>query len=184
MNAFNRIVTIIVLFILLALLLALAVSPLDVVNWMQGQLANFSAWLARLQATDPTNFNIARAALAVAALIVLLPLILAEFTREGESVVRLHTPEGDAQVTTDSIAKRISWHVDQLADVIAVQPEVQARSDQVNIQLDVETSPVIDVPMKTEEIILVVRDVVEGSMGLKIGKLDVRIRHSAYPELA
>ena len=64
-----------------------------------------------------------------------------------------------------------------------MQPEVQARSDQVNIQLDVETSPVIDVPMKTEEIILVVRDVVEGSMGLKIGKLDVRIRHSEYPQL-
>ena len=43
MNTFNRIITIIVLFILLALLLALAVAPLDVVNWMQGQLANFSA---------------------------------------------------------------------------------------------------------------------------------------------
>ena len=183
MNAFNRIITIIVLFILLALLLALAVSPLDVVNWMQELLANFSAWLARMQATDPTNFNIARAALAVAALLVLLPLILAEFTREGEAVVRLRTPEGDAQVTTDSIAKRLSWHVDQLADVITVQPEVQARGDQVNIRLDVETSPVIDVPMKTEEIILVVRDVVEGSMGLKIGKLDVRIRHSEYPQL-
>jgi hypothetical protein len=184
MNAFNRIVTIIVLFILLALLLALAVSPMEVVHWMQGQLATFGAWLARLQATDPMNFNIARAALAVAALIVLLPLILAEFTREGEAVVRLRTPEGDAQVTTDSIAKRLAWHVDQLADVIAVQPVVQARGDQVNIQLDVETSPVIDVPMKTEEILLVVRDVVEGSMGLKIGKIDVRIRHSEYPELA
>ena len=184
MNAFNRIVTIIVLFILLALLLALAVSPMEVAHWMQGQLATFSAWLARMQVTDPTNFNIARAALAVAALIVLLPLILAEFTREGETVVRLRTAEGDAQVTTDSIAKRLAWHVDQLADVIAVQPVVQARGDQVNIQLDVETSPVIDVPMKTEEIILVTRDVVEGSMGLKIGKIDVRIRHSEYPELA
>ncbi len=183
MNALNRIITIIVLFVLLALLLALAVSPLDLVNWVQGLLANFSAWLARMQVTDPTNFNIARAALAVAALLVLLPLILAEFTREGEAVVRLRTPEGDAQVTTDSIAKRLSWHVDQLADVITVQPEVQARGDQVNIRLDVETSPVIDVPMKTEEIILVVRDVVEGSMGLKIGKLDVRIRHSEYPQL-
>ncbi len=61
MNAFNRIVTIIILFILLALLLALAISPLDVVHWMQEHLANFSAWLARLQATDPTNFNIGRA---------------------------------------------------------------------------------------------------------------------------
>ena len=73
MNAFNRIITIIVLFILLALALALAVVPLDVVNWMQELLANFSAWLARLQATDSTNYNIARAALAVAALLVLLP---------------------------------------------------------------------------------------------------------------
>ena len=181
MNAINRIISILILLLLLALLLALAFSPGEVVNWMQAQLANFSAWLARSQVTDPTNFNIARAAIAVAALILLLPLILAEFTREGEAVVRFRTPEGEAQVTTDSIAKRLSWHVDQLADVITVQPQVQARGDQVNIGLDVETSPVIDVPMKTEEIILVVRDVVEGSMGLKIGKLDVRIRHSEYP---
>ena len=184
MNAINRIISILVLLLLLALFLALAFAPGEVTHWMQEQLANFSSWLAHFQATDPTNFNIARAAIAVAALILLLPLLIAEFTREGESVVRFRTPQGDAQVTTDSIAKRLAWHVDQLADVIAVQPQVQARGDQVNIALDVETSPVIDVPMKTEEIILVVRDVAEGSMGLKIGKLDVRIRHSEYPEIA
>ncbi len=55
MNAFNRIVTIIILLILLALLLALAVSPS--MRPLDPSIANFSAWLARLQATDPINFN-------------------------------------------------------------------------------------------------------------------------------
>ncbi len=68
-------------------------------------------------------------------------------------------------------------------DTVTFDPSLADSLIPLNIQLDVETSPVIDVPMKTEEIILVVRDVVEDSMGLKIGKLDVRIRHSEYPQL-
>ncbi|NUQ37726.1 MAG: hypothetical protein HUU23_07985 [Caldilineales bacterium] len=182
MNALNRILSLLLFLVLLAALLALALIPQDFLNWLQLQLGNLVAQVNRLQLTDPTNFNIARAAVAVAALLIFLPLILAEFPRGSEPAVRMSMPGGEAQVTTESVARRLAWHLDQLADVIHVTPQVRGRGDQVDVQLDVETAPEIEVPMKTEEVILVAREIVQERMGLKLGRLDVRIRHSDYPE--
>lgn len=182
MNAINRIVSALLFLLLLAAFVALALIPNEFLNWLQVNLSNLTAQINRFQATDPTNFTIARVAVAVAALLVFIPLILAEFSRPGVSSVRFQTPGGEAQVTTDSVARRLAWHLDQLADVISVLPLVNARGDQVDIKLEVETSPEIEVPMKTEEVILVTREIVEERMGLKLGRLDVRIRHSEYPE--
>ncbi|MCO6450073.1 MAG: hypothetical protein J5I90_04720 [Caldilineales bacterium] len=182
MNTLNRAITIVVLVAILILILSLALSPNTVGDWLQMRLGDGLSAIDRYQMTDPTNFTLARIAVVIAAILLIAPLILAEFQRQGESVVRLETPSGTAQVTADSIARRLSWHLDQLADVIAVQPSVRARGNQVDVNLDVETSPEVDVPMKTEEIMLVTREVVEDSMGLRIGRLDVRIRHSEYPE--
>ncbi|MCP4165021.1 MAG: hypothetical protein GY759_03890 [Chloroflexi bacterium] len=183
MNTVNRIVSIVVFVLLLLILVALALAPNDVISWVQMQLSDLSATISRQQVIDTTNYNIARVAVVVAALLVLLPLIMAEFSSPTESVARVRTADGEARVTTDSIARRLAWHIDQLADVITVAPEVQARGDHVDIILDIETSPEIDIPMKTEEIMLVTREVVEDRMGLKVGKIDVRLRHSAYPEM-
>ena len=90
---------------------------------------------------------------------------------------------GEASISVESISQRLAYNIDQLPDVVKVSPRITARARGVDIELVLETAPDVDVPMKTEEIILVVRDVVESSMGLKIGKLDVRIRHSEYPQL-
>lgn len=182
MNALNRTLSLLLFLLLLAFFLALALIPNDFLNWLQLQLSQITAQINRFQLTDPTNFNIARAAVAVAALLVFLPLILAEFPRRSEPAVRMQTTGGDAQVTTESVARRLAWHLDQLADVIHVTPQVRSRGDQVDVQLEVETTPEIEVPMKTEEVILVAREIVEERMGLKLGRLDVRIRHSEYPE--
>lgn len=184
MNALNRIITIVVLLAILILVLALALSPNNVGDWLQMQLGDGISAIYRYQITDPTNFTLARVAVVIAAILLLGPLILAEFPRKTESAVRLETPSGEAQVTTESIARRLAWHLDQLADVISVQPTVRARGGQVDVHLDVETAPEVDVPMKTEEVMLVTREVVEDSMGLRIGRLDVRIRHSDYPDFA
>jgi len=37
------------------------------------------------------------------------------------------------------------------------------------------------VPMKTEEVMQVTKDVVEGRMGLKLGKVKITIKHAPYP---
>ncbi len=184
MNAFNRFITILLLLLLLVLIVALAARPDETISWMQVQLGNGSAALIRYRALDPTNFMLARVAAVLIAVLVIIPLLLAEVRRKGTEAVRVRTEAGDALVTTDSIARRLAWHLDQLADVITAMPEVRARGDHVDITIDVETSPVVDVPMKTEEIMLLTREVVEQDMGIKVGRLNVRVRHSDYPEVA
>jgi hypothetical protein len=121
--------------------------------------------------------------LAAIAILIVIPLMIAEFPRrKKEPAVTMRTDHGEIRVTAESIAKRLAWHLDQLADVINVYPTVQPKGDTVNVMLDVETSPEIDLPMKTEEIMLVTREIIEQDMGLKLGKLNVNLRHGAYPE--
>lgn len=182
MRIFNRFVTFFVLVLALLSLVALALAPQGILAWVQRSLMTFSNFLVGYQGSDPLNYNIARVAVVIGALVILLPLIMAEFSRrKSDPTVRLHTASGDAQVTADSIARRLAWHLDQLADVISVQPVVHPRGDHVDVLLNVETSPAIEVPMKTEEVMLVAREVVQDRMGLKLGRLEVRIQHADFP---
>jgi hypothetical protein len=97
--------------------------------------------------------------------------------------VRIHTREGgSAELDTTSVARRLAWHLDQLAEVITVIPDVKARGSSVDVRLEVETAPDVDVPMKTDEVVEVTRDIIEQDMGLRLGKLDVRIRHAPFEE--
>jgi hypothetical protein len=52
----------------------------------------------------------------------------------------------------------------------------------VNVRLKVQTRPEIDVPMKTDEIVAVTREVVTERMGLQLGKIQVSIDHAPYTE--
>ena len=86
-------------------------------------------------------------------------------------------------MTTDSIARRLAYNIDQLAEVISVKPKVTARGKGVHVRLNVETGPEIDVPAKTEEISKVAKEVIEERMGLKLaGKLEISIKHTPYPK--
>jgi hypothetical protein len=68
-----------------------------------------------------------------------------------------------------------------LPDVVKVSPRINGRSRGVDVDLILETSPDIDVPMKTEEVIEVTREIIVERMGLKLGKVQVKIKHAPYP---
>ncbi len=183
MNAINRIIAFLIFLLAFIVLVFLAVSPFDALAWMQSQLGDLSHWASSYQNSNSLFFTLGRIALGAIAFLVVIPLMLAEIPRgTKEKSVKMRTEQGEVQVTADSIAKRLAWHLDQLADVIAVTPIVNPRGDKVHVHLDVETSPEIDVPMKTEEIMLVTREIIEKDMGLKLGKLNVNIRHAPYPQ--
>ena len=91
---------------------------------------------------------------------------------------------GDAVVDVKSIAARLSYHIDQLADVISVKPQISASRGGVEVELDVEISPEIDIPMKDEEIRQVAALVVEEQMGLKLRRIHPKFRDGPYPKLS
>ena len=182
MNTVNRIVTFLLFLFLFVVFVLLAATPLGTLQWVQVQTGSLIHLVQQTSDQNALLFGLLRVAVAAVAILVLLPLMLAEFHRKSEPAVKVRTANGEIRVTADSIAKRLSWHLDQLADVIDVLPVVDPRGDKVNVGLDVETSPEVDVPMKTEEIMLVTKEVIETHMGLKMGKLSVNLRHAPYPE--
>jgi hypothetical protein len=66
--------------------------------------------------------------------------------------------------------------------VVKVTPKIKPHRKAIDVELNLETAPDIDVPTKTEEVCEVARDVVEGRMGLKLRKIKVNIRHAPYPD--
>jgi hypothetical protein len=89
---------------------------------------------------------------------------------------------GEAELTTDSIASRLEYNIDQLADVNKVKPTISSGRKGVLVDLELETSPEIEVPMKTEEVQELTKDIIENRMGLKLDTVRVVIRHAPYPK--
>lgn len=186
MNILNRLVTILLLLALLALLLLLAIYPFATVRAAQAALTRVESFLAYLQEVLlPWAFLAVRIGLAVVAVFICGLLLWAEVRPRRVKAVRVRTETGSqATVTADSVARRLAWHIDQLADVVAVTPHVTARGKSVDVALDLETAPEIDVPMKTDEVVGVAREVIGQRMGLTLGKIEVRIKHAPYEEKA
>lgn len=182
-NLFNRVVAVVVWLALLAGIIYLAVAPVAVFSDVAARVGAFAEQLTAWRTANATNFLIGQIAVGLAALLLFGTLLWVELWPKRRRGVRVHTSEGGSvELDTQSIARRLVWHLDQLAEVITVIPSVKARGSGVDIRLEIETAPDIDVPMKTDEVVEVTRDIIEQDMGLKLGKLDVRMRHAPFDE--
>ena len=181
MNLLNRIVSILLWLTLLALALIAAVAPMASAAFLQTQAELLVRQLGQWQAANPTNFLIGQATVGIGALLLFGTLLFFEVMTVRQRGVRIRTSEGgSAELDPSSVGRRLQWHLDQLAEVITVIPAVKSRRGAVDILLEIETAPDIDIPMKTDEVVDVTREVIERDMGLKLGKLDVRIRCAPF----
>ena len=181
MNAFNRVVVTMLWLLLLIGLIVAATTPLASTGWLITQITAFDQWLTGWQAANPTYFIIGQAAVGISSLLLFGALIFAEIMSARRRGVRIRTTEGgSAEVDTGSIGRRLQWHLDQMAEVINVMPSVKSRGGAVDIRLEIETAPDVDIPMKTDEVVEVTREVIERDMGLRLGKLDVHVRCAPF----
>lgn len=186
MNTFNRIIAVLLWIILLAVVGVAAVIPQTTVAWLIDALTTLAGWLTEQHSANPSNFLIGQIAVGVVAVLVFGVLIGIEVWNGGRRGVRIRTAQGgSAELDTSSISRRLSWQLDQLAEIISVVPVVKSKGGSVDIRLEVEAAPDVDVPMKTDEVVEVTRDLIEHEMGLKLGRLDVHMRYAPYdPEWA
>jgi len=183
MNVFNRLV------VLLLLLLIIVATALIVIVPQQSFLlvTNVFDWLrqgAREYMIGPDKLLFAGGRVLVGGVVVFSCLILVwlELRRPRKRTIRTQKlAGGEAHITVDSIEQRLAYNIDQLPDVVKVSPRINGRARGVDVDLLLETSPDIDVPMKTEEVIEVTREVIVERMGLKLGKVQVKIKHAPYP---
>ncbi len=179
MNTFNRVVATTLWLLLLVIVSLTATAPLSILQWLQSALSDLVQWVAQQQIENSTNFLIGQIAVAVAAVLLFGFLAFLEVWTARARGVRLRTGQGGTvELDTGSIARRLTWRLDQLSEVISVVPTVRSKGVAVDIKLEIETAPDIDVPMKTDEVVDVTREIIEQDMGLKLGKLDVRMRYA------
>jgi hypothetical protein len=184
MNVFNRLVIVILLLATIVGIVIVAVVPRETLTL----IGAFFDWLyqsAEIYQTgaDWPLFAAARVLIGGGLVIVCLFLLWLELRRPRKKTVRVQKlAGGEARITIDSIAQRLAYNIDQLPDVVKVSPRIDSRSRGVDIDLLLETSPDIDVPMKTEEVLQVTREVVGERMGLKLGKVQVSIKHAPFPK--
>jgi len=184
MNLLNRLITLLAVVIVWLLVVVLLASPGLGLAWAQQFLDWLASAISRVQALLPAwLFTLARVGLIVAATVLAISFLWAELRRQRTPTVRVRLQSaGDAVVTTDSVARRLAWHVDQLADVVSATPTVTRKGSAVDIDIDLETAPEVEVPMKTEEVVTLTRHVIEDLMGLQLRKVRVQIRHAPFPE--
>jgi hypothetical protein len=186
MNGFNRVVAIVLWFVLLLVAIVVAVDPIGAVLYAQQWLGDLAAWLNNWKTTNPTNFLIAQIAAGMGAVTLFAMLLWGEIVSMRRRGVRIYTAEGgSAMLDIDSVGRRLAWHLDQLAEVMTVAPNVRSRGSAVDIRLEIEAAPDVDIPLKTEEVVQVTREIIEQELGLRMGKLDVHMRCAPFdPEWA
>ena len=182
MNIINRIITILVVILLWAALVVLAAAPEQALAWARQGIDWVEVSLFQLAAMRPGwLYPLLRGAAIIVATLLGLAWLMQELRRKRTPVVKMRLASGgEAAVTADSISRRLAWHIDQLADVTSVTPVVRTRGASVDVDLNLQTAPDVDVAMKTEEVVAVARDVIETQMGLQLNKVKVNIDHAPY----
>jgi len=180
MNVVNRAIAIVVLVILIVVS---AISLLLALVRPEASIAAVARLVASMQSNLSLTNRLSFAIVAALALIASALLLWLEVRRpQARNIQVQEVTGGDARVSIESIVQRLEHNIGRLQDISGVKPVVAGRGNGVEVMLNLQTAPEIDVPMKTEEVIQVAKDVVENQMGLKLQKVGVEIRHAPYSE--
>ncbi len=184
MSIFNRTVVILLLIALILLIAVFVIVPRDSLRLVAGTADWLYDGTADYADADPLFFAALRVIIGGALIVLCLFLLWLQLRRPRKKTIRAQKLEGgEAYITVDSVEQRLAYNIDQLPEVIRVSPQVDSRSRGVDVTLLVETTPEIDLPMKTDEIMQVAREVIVERMGLKLGKVQVKIKHAPYPKV-
>ncbi len=173
MNTFNRVLAILVLLGLVAILVVAIIQPLGSIDALRRGLDYLPGFVA---ANTVAYWGGAGVLLFVA-----LFLLILELRRPQRLTVKVQQASGGiVELTTESVARSLEYHIGQVPGVVAAKPAVISRGDSVKVVLDLETDPDADVPTKSEEVIQVARELIEGKLGLKLGLVRVNLRQASY----
>ncbi|MDQ4077832.1 MAG: alkaline shock response membrane anchor protein AmaP [Chloroflexota bacterium] len=183
LNMLNRVVTILALLTLIACS-ALAAMGVFLPATLRDRVAGGLSAVLAMPETMAFGQQIVVLIIALLIALVAFALLVLELrpSQRGDTV-RVKTADGGVNaVARDAIRQRVQFAVDRLDDVIHVEPAIEGGGRGLRVHLNVTTSPYIDVPMKSEEIRAVTREVIEKQMGLILKKVTVTINHEKYQE--
>jgi len=176
MNVFNRIVMILSILAWIALVVFTMLDPLTAIGFATDNLDYYEQLIF-----DEVFFYYFVWG-AGALLLILLILLWLEIRHRRYKTVRIRGKgRGTGELSIDSVVQSLEYRVDELLGVRKVRPRVTSRGKDVEVVLDLDTSPTVNIPILTEQVVKLCQDVVEVQLGLKIhGKVRVSISHEPY----
>jgi hypothetical protein len=182
MNVVNRLVMILLILVIIFVVAMVAILPEDTLKLSSAFFDYMRVGAENYRTNNWVIYYAGRVIIGGGLVLICLLLLWLELRRPRKRTIRVQkVAGGEAHIAIESIAQRLAYNIDQLPDVIRVTPRIVSRARGMDIELLLETSPDIDVPMKTEEVLQVAREVVVERMGLKLGKVQVKIKHAPYP---
>ena len=179
MNAFNRVVMVILLLVTMVLCIVLLVGGRVVVPAVAQQ------WAALAESIEGRAWYEVELPGCVIAGVVNLSLgllVLLEVRRPRGSIRVEKAAGGEVSVSVASITERLKYEVGQVSDVLRTRPRVSGKRSGVVVELDVEAAAGVSVPEKAGQIVEAARRVVEEDMGLKLVRPPkVSLRVVSYP---
>lgn len=178
MSVFNRVITILLFVVLMIVVPLFLIFPDAMIAFLQQFMSVLSSGLN-------VFLRVVMVLAGIIFFIVCGLVLYLELRRAAPRRVKLERiTGGNVEMAVESIRQGLEYRVDQLPDVISVSSKVKPRRKSIDLELNLETTPDIDVPLKTDEVCEVAREVIEGRMGLELRNIKVNIKHAPYPEVS
>ena len=186
MNAFNRIAMILLILVAFVVLTIGLAVPVETLTVIKAVVDNTLHTLGRIKPEFILPYRALLVLCMVLLDVLLIGLLVLEVRGPARHTIRVQkVGSGIVAVTTEALAERLQYHLDQLADVISVKVQVTARGGSVDLDLNDRTGADVNVPEKDTQVLEVARQVVEDKMGLKLARKPRVYIHSApYPSIA
>jgi uncharacterized alkaline shock family protein YloU len=179
MNLVNRIL------VTVELLIAIALMPILIVVLIlyRPAVADAVGNLMRGMVSGPNAGLIQATCIGLAALIFIVAILLLflELHRPAAHRLRVQSvTEGQVDLTSDAIMHRLENAILQVPDVTRAQPRVvpAGKGKTVDLFVELETNPEVNVPKKTQEVITAAKQLMEEQLGLVVGKIQVQVTHT------
>ncbi|MBC8450127.1 MAG: alkaline shock response membrane anchor protein AmaP [Chloroflexi bacterium] len=176
MNLFNRIVIVVLLIVLLATTLLSLLVPRTVLDILRAGVDQIEATIPFYNIFSGIYWAYLGGGLGVVLLCLLL--LWLELRRPQRKAVEVPGTEGRRmEVSVKSIAQQLQNRLSGVADVSRVRPRVVSRGKSVDVFLDMQVHPAVELPSKTEEVSQLSREIIEQQMGVKVGKVRVNMQY-------
>lgn len=179
MNVINR------LLLIVELLIAIALMPIFIVVliFLRSTIVDSVDSFARSMVSGPNALLIQAICIGLAAFVFIVAILLLFLELQRPSIHRLRVQsvtDGQVEVTADAIIHRLEHTILQIPEVTKVKPRVvsASRGNSVDLFIELETDPEVNVPKKTAEVIAASKQLMEEQMGLKVGKIQVQVHHT------
>jgi len=182
-NVFNRILMILVILVVFFVSTIGLFVPFESMAVVEGVVGSTLRTMNRIRPEFLLPFRALLILCAILFDMLLIGLLTLEIRGSARRTLRVaKVGGGEVSVTAESLAERIQYHVDQLADVINVKVKVAPRGGGVDLDLNIQTGADVNVPEKAEQVLEVTRQVVEDKMGLRLArKPRINIHAMPYP---